>query len=247
VPQYRPLVAIPEFGKNAVCADDIHDQLLAWKAAVEAKGGKLVANSLTRTCAQQQPLRDAYVKYLNDLSAWEAGGKVGKAPTAVAAANKPGRSNHQGGRAIDVSTKNVFPGAPADKQIDLLWETGKPFGFTPIISKPDEEKSERWHFDCWNDWIGVKTRIGYETACMCSALDVGQAGEWQSNNRLMQALLLRAGYDIGEPDGIVGKRTVAATKLALGANYASKYPHVEMLLSALRALKANHVWVKVSG
>jgi hypothetical protein len=245
MPAFRPLVPIPELGEGAVCADDVRGQLLGWKAAVEARGGRFVVNSLTRTCPQQQVLRDQYTAYLDELRAWKAGGSKGKAPAAVAAANKPGRSNHQAGRAVDLATLNAFPHEPASRQVDLLWETGAPFGFSPIIAMPDEKKSERWHFDCWNDWVGVHQRLGYETACLCAALDVGQAGEWQSSVRLVQALLLRAGFDIGEPDGVRGQRTRAGLRRALGADYESVYPYFMDLAEPLRALPAALAWTKI--
>ena len=230
MPKYRPLVAIPEFGAGAVCADDVHDQLLAWKAAVKARGGTLIANSLTRTCAQQQALRDKYVAWLN----------AGKPKPSVAAANKPGRSNHQGGRAIDASTINVFPNEPANRQVDLLWETGKPHGFTPIIAEPDENALERWHFDGWFSWKVTKDHLGYELGCLCSALDVGQAGEWQSDERLTQALLLRAGFDIGEPDGILGRRSWTAIRKVTAE------PGLDVVIPMLRALPAATVWTKIA-
>lgn len=233
MPKFRPLVPIPEFGAGAVCADDVHEQLLGWRAAVAARGGTLHANSLTRTVAQQQPLRDRYVAWLAD----------GKPSPAVAAANKPGRSNHQGGRAIDVQTVGAFPGAPADQQVDLLWETAKPWGFTPIIARPDESMLERWHFDCWNGWATVRDHLGYETACMCSALDVGQAGEWQSDDRLLQALLLRAGVDIGEPDGIWGGRSQRGLRVAVGSAVSESK---DALAERLRDLPATSDWMKVA-
>lgn len=226
--RYRPLVPVPELGAGAVCADDVREQLLAWKAAVEARGGRFVVNSLTRTAVQQQALRDKYLAWL----------KAGKPRPAVAAANRPGKSNHQGGRAIDISTVSVFPDEPADRQVDLLWETGRPHGFTPIIAQPDETMSERWHFDCWNDWRGVKDYMGYETGCLCSALDVGQAADWQSDPRLIQALLLRAGVDVGEPDGVAGPRTRAGLRLALGDKYAQRYTSTVAVIAALRLLPA---------
>lgn len=229
--KYRPLVSIPEFGANAVCVDWAKPGLLAWKAEVEKRGGKLVANSLTRTCAQQNALRAKYVNWLN----------AGKPSPAVAAASRPGKSGHQAGFSIDAQTVRAFPDAPADKQVDLLWETGKPHGFTPIISAPDESKSERWHFDQFGDWGSVKDHIGYSNACLCGALDVGQAGEWQSDKRLVQALLLRLGYDIGEPDGIFGRRTLGALKL-LGLSAAAPFDNT---IIALRALPASSVWKKV--
>jgi hypothetical protein len=238
---------MPEFGPDKVCADHVRPALLAWKAAVEAKGGKLKVNSMTRTVAQQQPFRDAYMGYLSAKAKWEKGGEVGKAPTPVAAANKPGKSGHQGGISDDVNTVGAFPHAPADQQVDLLWATAKPCGFTPIIDKPDETKSERWHFDYWGHWAGVKAHFGAETAYLCSALDVGQAGEWQSDDRLTQALLLRAGFDIGEPDGIAGKRTAAALVLALGADHVTRYPTIVARFTALRALPADFDWIVVKG
>lgn len=232
--KYRALVSIPEFGKDAVCVDWAKPGLLAWKSAVEAKGGKLKANSLTRTCEQQNVLRAKYVAWLN----------AGKPSPAVAAANKPGRSGHQAGFSIDAQTVGAFPSAPANKQVDLLWETGKPHGFTPIIASPDESLSEKWHFDQWGDWKSVKDHMGYETTCLCGALDVGQAGEWQSDERLVQALLLRLGYDIGEPDGILGKRSVAA--LATLKLPFVKGASLEPTIIALRAMPASSVWKKVT-
>jgi len=229
--KYRPLVAIPEFGAGAVCADDARGPFLAWQAAVAAKGGTLHANSLTRTCAQQQVLRDAYVRWLN----------AGKPAPAVAAANKPGRSNHQGGRAIDANTLNAFPHAPADQQVDLLWATGAPLGFTHIIPRPDETLSERWHFDVWLGWSTVKDHLGYDTGCLCSALDVGQAGEWQSDERLTQALLLYIGLDIGEPDGVLGKRSWAAIRRF------TQETNLDVVIPILRTQPASSVWTKVVG
>jgi hypothetical protein len=227
--KYRPLVSIPEFGPDAVCADHTRQPLLDWRAAVAARGGTLEANSLTRTCAQQQKLRDAYVNWLN----------AGKPNPPVAAANKPGRSGHQGGISIDAKTRNAFPKEPANQQIDLLWETGRAFGWTPIIAIPDENASERWHFDHFGDWSTVKSHLGYETACLCTALDVGQAGEWQSDERLVQALLLKAGFDIGEPDGILGKRSWAAIRKI------TTETSLEVVIPLVRAVPSAAIWVKL--
>ena len=243
MPKFRPLVPMPEFGSGMVCADDVRDQLLAWRASVAARGGRLTVNSMTRTVAQQQVLRDRYVDYLAALAAWERGGRVGPAPAKVAAANRPGRSNHQGGRAVDVSTVAPFPNDPPYRQVDLLWETGAPHGFTPIVATPDETKSERWHFDNWGSWRPLLVHRGYDTACLCSALDVGQAGEWQSDDRLLQALLLRDGYDIGEPDGVWGRRSAKALGMAISG--AQRGDDTTKLAEALRALPSTEKWVVV--
>jgi hypothetical protein len=232
MPKYRPLVSIPEFGPDAVCADHARQPLLDWRAAVAARGGTLEANSLTRTCAQQQKLRNAYVNWLN----------AGKPNPPVAAANKPGRSGHQGGISIDAKTRGAFPKEPLDQQIDLLWETGRPFGWTPIIAIPDENASERWHFDAFLSWSSVRAHRTYDETCLCSALDVGQAGEWQSDDRLLQALLLRAGFDIGELDGIWGSRSSKAINMAIGA---IRSDPVEQTADRLRSLQMKTDWIVV--
>jgi len=230
--RYAPLVPVPELGAGAVCAEDVHAPLLAWMAACVAHGGRLRANSLTRTVAQQQVLRDRYVAWLN----------ANKPAPEVAVANKPGRSNHQGGRAIDVATGGAFPAAPPDQQVDLLWATGQPLGWTPIIAQPDENMSEHWHFDFWGFWRSVRDHRGYDVGCLCSALDVGQAGEWQSDERLVQALLLRAGYDIGDVDGILGARSQAAIVMVTGARAGSSLLPV---IEALRLRPVASAWQTV--
>ncbi len=244
MPKYRPLVAVTELGAGMVCADDVREPLLLWKQKIESRGGTMHANSITRTVAEQQPLRDKYEAWLH------AGQPASYDPAKMSnvAANQPGKSNHQGGRAIDLSTFNVFPNEPADKQIDLLWETGTPFGWTHIIDQPDEARNERWHYDWWGGWVHVKDYLGYEMGCMCSALDVGQAGPWQSDERLVQALLLRAGFDIGEPDGDPGKRTYAGVVASGFAKNSPVGPYQwDAIASYLRSLPAANSWTRISG
>jgi hypothetical protein len=158
----------------------------------------------------------------------------------------PGKSLHNAGRAVDLNTE-LMQKHLGKEYLDAFWPIAAKHGFTPIIGRPDEGASESWHFDHRGPWLPVFKHLGSGAGSLCCTLDVGQAGEFQSDEALIQALLLRAGYDIGDPDGIVGKRTAAALKLALGADYAAKYPHAEMLIDGLRALDANHTWKKVSG
>ena len=94
--------------------------------------------------------------------------------------------------------------------IDAFWPIAAKHGFTPIIGRPDEGTSESWHFDHRGPWLPVFKHLGSEAGSLCCTLDVGQAGEFQSDAALIQALLLRAGYDIGAPDGQLGKRSKAA-------------------------------------
>lgn len=147
---------------------------------------------------------------------------------------KPGKSMHNGGRAIDVDVTTLQKNL-GKEYLDAFWPIAAKHGFTPVIARPEEGKSESWHFDHRGCWDGVGDNHGYEAMGLCAALVVGQAGEWQSNPRLLQALLLRLGLDIGEPDGVVGKRSLAALQVALGADYATRYTNTEAIITALRA------------
>ena len=58
--------------------------------------------------------------------------------------------------------------------------------------------------------------MGYDQGALCGALLVGHAGEWQTYERVLQALLQRAGFSIGELDGVIGPKTLNALATALG-------------------------------
>jgi hypothetical protein len=128
----------------------------------------------------------------------------------------PGRSMHNAGRAIDVHLGMLnFPGVPADKQLDRLWELAIPLGWTPIIKSADEGASEAWHFDFFEDIKGVYDRLGYEQSALCGALLVGH-GDLTSYAAVVQALLSRAGFNLGAIDGVAGAKTLTALATALG-------------------------------
>jgi hypothetical protein len=129
----------------------------------------------------------------------------------------PGKSNHNGGRAIDFHVGMLnFPNIPTNKQLDRMWEICKPLGWRPIIKAPDEGASESWHLDYWGELTGAYDRLGYEQGALCGALLVGHAGQWQTYERVVQALLQRAGFSIGELDGIIGAKTLGAFSGAIG-------------------------------
>ena len=172
-------------------------------AAVRKAGGKFALNQIWRSHEEQVALRTKY----------EAG--------TGAAAQRPGTSAHQGGRAIDVSTTTIAFPVAADQQIDRLWELAKPLGWRPCIDRPDETASERWHLDFWSDWEPVRARRGYTEAAMCAVLDIGEAGQatkaWGADGaltRCVQAHLHRTGFDCGAIDGAWGARSMAAAKAA---------------------------------
>jgi len=233
----KPLVLVGNAGR---APQDVADALLALCTELPL----LRVTELFRLTATQAAARKKYENWL------AAGKPAARSATFDSKTMKnayvavPGKSMHNAGRAIDVdisTLQKIF----GKEYLDAFWPVAAKHGFTPIIAKPEEGKSESWHFDHRGSWDAVGDHYGYEAMAMCAALVTGQAGEWQSDSRLMQALLLRAGFDIGEPDGVVGKRTLKALTLALGEKYQSTYPTVAKILEGLRKLSATATWTKV--
>jgi peptidoglycan hydrolase-like protein with peptidoglycan-binding domain len=81
----------------------------------------------------------------------------------------------------------------------------------------DERASESWHFDYPGELKGVLQRLGYEQWALCGALLVGH-GDLSGFDAEVQALLCRAGFDIGAIDGKIGPKTRTAVAQALGVS-----------------------------
>lgn len=202
--------------KVGVAAPEVAPALLALHHAVMGVGGDFRVTELHRDVAVQVTARAKYDR-------WVAAGKPPRSAPAYNAATMksdfvalPGKSNHNGGRAIDFHVGMLnFPNTPANKQLDRMWEVCKPLGWRPIIKSPDEGASESWHLDYWGELTGVYDRLGYEQGALCGALLVGHAGQWQTYERVVQALLQRAGFAIGELDGAIGPKTLGAVATAL--------------------------------
>jgi hypothetical protein len=203
--------------KMGVAAPEVASALLALHYAVMGVGGDFRVTELHRDVAVQVALRAKYDR-------WVAAGKPPRTAHAYNAATMksdfvalPGKSNHNGGRAVDFHVGMLnFPNIPANKQLDRMWEICKPLGWKPIIKAPDEGASESWHLDYWGELTGAYDRLGYEQGALCGALLVGHAGQWQTYERVVQALLQRAGFSIGELDGIIGAKTLGALSGAIG-------------------------------
>jgi hypothetical protein len=210
------LTALARLGKAGICTADTAAALLALSNAVAARGGDFRVTELHRDVAVQKAARAKYDR-------WVAAGKPKPGTAGFDAATMkaafvaaPGRSGHNAGRSIDVHLGALaFPGVPADKQLDVLWECARPLGWEPIIKSADESASEAWHFDFVGDLAGVKARLGYEQWALCGAILVGH-GDLSSHAAQLQALLVRAGHDIGKIDGAAGAKTFAALATALG-------------------------------
>jgi hypothetical protein len=215
----RPL---SQLGKAGVCTAVTAAALWAFDEAVRKAGGDLRITELHRDVAVQQAARAKYDR-------WVAAGKPKPGTAGFNAATMknafvatPGRSMHNAGRAIDVHLAPLkFPGVAADKQLDVLWGIARPLGWSPVIKAPDEGASEAWHFDHWGDLHGVYVRLGYEQAAFAGALLVGHAGAGTSWASVTQALLQRAGRNIGAIDGAFGAKSKAALGAALQLSTAS--------------------------
>jgi len=204
---------------TGVLVDGANHALSSLAGLVGEAGGDFRVTSAHRDVFQQTAMRARY-------DTWVAAGKPapGSAsfdPARMKAAfvASPGRSNHNGGRAIDVDLASLrLPNVAPDQQLDTFWRLANLAGWEPIIARPDERASEAWHFDWWGDLAGVHARLGYEQAAWCGALLVGHGGKGTSYATITQALLQRGGHSVGKIDGVLGPLSRGALGTALGIN-----------------------------
>ncbi len=208
---------LAKLGKAGVCTADTAAALLALHEAVTAAGGDFRVTELHRDVTVQQAARAKYERWAGAGKPHPSTAAFNPSTMKAAFVAPPGRSMHNAGRAIDVNLAALkFPGVPADKQLDKLWELARSCGWLPIIKTADERASEAWHFDCWGDLRGIRNRLSYEQAAFAGALLVGHAGAGTSWASVTQALLQRCGKDIGLIDGAFGAKSRAALVEALG-------------------------------
>lgn len=206
----KPLADIPA-GQRVPA--DVAAGLSALHDTLTGMGVDFRVTELFRSIETQ---RAAHAKYTN----WLGHGKPSPKSSAFNPATmkaafvaEPGYSFHNAGRAIDIHLDMIKLPVSADRQLDRLWEIMKDHGFRPVIKAPTEGASESWHFDFMGDWGGVYGRTkDYAMTAMCACLDAGNGGYRRDDERALQAQLLRAGYDIGLVDGILGAKTQAALK-----------------------------------
>lgn len=236
------LLPLAKLGKAGIAVPEMAAALKALSDAVAARGGDFRVTECHRDVAVQKAARakyDAWVK-AGKPAPGTAGWNAATMKNAFVAA--PGRSGHNAGRSIDVHLSELrFPGVPADKQLDVLWECAIPLGWKPIIKSADEGAKEAWHFDFWGELTGVLSRLGYEQAALCGAILVGH-GDLSGFDAIVQALLCRAGCDIGAIDGKIGPKTRSALAKALGITEEAAAAHIvsknENIYASLLALPA---------
>jgi len=197
---------------DVLVTQDMYDALKKLELGIKDCGGELKINALSRSWEKQQHLVDLHNA---DVEAHKLDPSK---PIIHAYAAPPGGSYHQARRAIDISLGDLkFTGLEKKDWVSKLWSVYKPLGFTPIISSPDFGKSEAWHADYRGPWQHVRDKMGNVTAAKCAILDVGNWNPKESpskvRNMFIQAQLLRLGqYDIGDVDGIIGKKTQDAIR-----------------------------------
>lgn len=212
------LISLSQLGKAGVAVPEVAAALKALSAAVAARGGDFRVTECHRDVAVQKAARAKY-------DAWVKAGKPKPGTPGFDAATMkaafvaaPGRSGHNAGRSIDVDLSSLrFPGVPADRQLDVLWQVCVSLGWSSIIKSADERASEAWHFDYHGELKGVMQRLGYEQWALCGAIFVGH-GDLSGFDAEVQALLCRAGFDIGAIDGKIGPKTRTALAQALGVS-----------------------------
>jgi len=209
------LTPLCKLGKAGIAVPEMAAALKALSDAVAARGGDFRVTECHRDVAVQQAAR---AKYDN----WVKAGKPAPGAAGWNAATmknayvaQPGRSGHNAGRSIDVHLAELKFPVPANKQLDVLWECAIPLGWKPIIREADEGAKEAWHLDFWGELTGVLERLGYEQAALCGAILVGH-GDLSGFDAVVQALLCRAGFNIGNIDGKIGAKTRGALAQALG-------------------------------
>lgn len=174
-------VPLPQ--RMAQCTPDTKQALIEIGKAVEAKGGHFYLSDLFRS----------YDMQLQSHLDWKNGRKSAFSPP-------PGGSMHEAGRAFDMDLSKI------KIKLSDFWGIAKEFGFFPIISKPNADESEAWHFDCRGSHqkvyeyyaAGKGKNLKSYTAMAASAIlsinvKVDAFGENQSEAAI-QAGLIRLGF-----------------------------------------------------
>lgn len=201
-------VFIPLPKKLALCTPDTYHAIIGFETALAKKGGKLALSDLFRTYEMQSR---AYVDYIT-------GRKKAFSPP-------PGGSFHEAGRAFDLDLSVIHI------SLEELWPIAAKFGLTPVTAQPDPKLSEAWHFErrgshqlVYNYYNARETSRNlspYLAAAASAILAVGinvnifHARQIEAS---IQSCLIRLGKNIGNMDGLVGKKTKAALK-GLGFKY----------------------------
>ena len=232
---------------------DAAEALYKLHLGVKEAGGELLVSDCYRSPEVQGKARKKYENWVAAGKPKRSSDEYDKATMKGAFVSRPGRSNHNAGRAVDVAHMLAAPDdVPRKEKLDWLWDIAIPIGWRPIIKSPREGQSEAWHFDFMGPWSIVRDRLDYGQTAMAGVLDSGggkglYARPWE---RWVQAQIHRVGaVDIGDIDGHLGKMTLVGIKaLDLVSLFDPEYSHHRVFLpeereaveAALMALPTLH-------
>lgn len=235
------LRALASLGGAGRMTPDAAAALLVLHRAVLDAGGDFRVTDCYRATSEQAAARARYERWIAAGSPSTKSAAFDAQTMKAAFVAKAGRSNHNAGRAVDLDVGALrFPHVAADRQLDTLWEIARPIGWRPIIKAPTEGASESWHFDYLGPWALVQARLGYEQAAIAAVLDLGDVSAFPSDGarRRIQSTLHRAGFDVGDIDGITGVRTEAAIR---ASGWSGSFSDVDGVIAHLDALPDSSV------
>jgi zinc D-Ala-D-Ala carboxypeptidase len=190
--------------RMAHATPDMQAGISAISAALEAMGGHLFLSDLFRS----------YEMQLQSHLDWKTGKKSAFSPP-------PGGSLHEAGRALDLDLDSL------GMTLADFWPVARQHGLVPIISQPNSQASEAWHFDCRGSHDLVyhyyKQRKGtnfdkpYQAMAASAILSIGVRVDAFGQNQMaaaIQSTLIRLGHEIGNLDGQIGRRTRAGLSQA---------------------------------
>lgn len=217
--------AMPLPSRMAKCTPNSYQAIFNIAKELAARGGKLILSDLFRSYDMQAQSHQDYV----------AGRKKAFSPA-------PGGSFHEAGRACDFDLSAIK--IPLSEFLIIA----KKYGFNPIISEANPKTLESWHFDCRGrhqlvyEYYAAKKGTNFKayTAAAASGIlsidvHVDAFGENQKQAAL-QSCLIRLGIEIGDIDGVLGKRSHAAIE-ELGIRFDTLKVD-EMLLQAENLIQA---------
>jgi hypothetical protein len=187
---------LPLPARMAQCTPDTHTAIFNIATDLAKKGGRLILSDLFRSYDMQAQSHQDFI----------SGRKKAFSPA-------PGGSFHEAGRAFDMDLSAI------KIQLADFWKIADKYGVSPIISQPKPNVSEAWHFDCRGShqlvyqYYAAKKGTNFKpyTAAAASAIiSIGvQVDDFGANQKqaAIQSCLIRLGKEIGNIDGLIGRRT----------------------------------------
>jgi len=183
--------------RMALCTADMKEAIETLRASLQQAGGALILSDLFRSYDMQTQSHLDYV----------SGRKSAFSPPA-------GGSFHEAGRAFDLDLGRIHV------SLRDLWDLAAPAKLVPIISAPDPNASEAWHFECrgshqrvyeyYKAGKGTNFDKPYKAAAASAILSVGVPVDRFDDNQkaaYIQSGLIRMGAVIGNLDGQIGPKT----------------------------------------